>query len=318
MPVFRRLRLWRAFTLIELLVVIAIIAILIGLLVPAVQKVREAAARTQCQNNLKQLGLAAHDYASANNGALPPFYGTVVAGQLPDLQVFVCLLPYLEQGNAYNSFGTPTNLQTSGTGIGDHVVLKIFQCPADSTYGNGDPEGMWASGDYLANFQVFGNPTPGLAAANNDPPSNQPNNSYGFPNLASTFPDGTSNTLLFAEGLVLRQNINNTQYYTLWAHGGWNPSWAPIFAYSDYNGNAFSSGMSGGTGCGGPNAACMFQVQPKPLQMQLNPMVPATNHSSGMNVCFADGHCAVLPGTMSPAVWWAIITPNGGETNTTW
>ncbi|HEV3440261.1 MAG TPA: DUF1559 domain-containing protein, partial [Gemmata sp.] len=95
-----------AFTLIELLVVIAIIAILIGLLLPAVQKVREAAARLQCQNNFKQLGLAIQNYASANNDNLPPpnFARLVnpATGNVADGSAHYALLPYLEQGNLYN------------------------------------------------------------------------------------------------------------------------------------------------------------------------------------------------------------------------
>src|SRR5262249_1116119 len=89
----------RGFTLIELLVVIAIIAVLVGMLLPAVQKVRAAAARSQCQNNLKQLGVALHSYMSANDGKFP-VAGTF--GNGPGWPIF--LLPYIEAENFYNRF----------------------------------------------------------------------------------------------------------------------------------------------------------------------------------------------------------------------
>src|SRR5947199_8487450 len=110
-----RSRLRAGFTLIELLVVIAIIAILIGLLVPAVQKVREAAARTQCANNLKQMGLACHNYVDAH-GALPPSRRDAI------YTWFVEIMPYMEQvqirdqWNLKNSFNTPTAVARDSVG----------------------------------------------------------------------------------------------------------------------------------------------------------------------------------------------------------
>jgi prepilin-type N-terminal cleavage/methylation domain-containing protein/prepilin-type processing-associated H-X9-DG protein len=152
MPLFRMFRRPRGFTLIELLVVIAIIAILIGLLLPAVQKVREAAARVSCSNNLHQLGLAIHNYDSSY-GKLPAAYTLLpaadpdpnaqFAGRRVGLSLHANLLPYVEQDNLYrqlnpnvsefDTVNVPPNGPHSGANPAYSQVVKTYLCPSDPT-----------------------------------------------------------------------------------------------------------------------------------------------------------------------------------------
>ena len=150
------------FTLIELLVVIAIIAVLIGLLLPAVQKVREAASRTKCQNNMKQIGVACHNYHDAG-GTLPPsvLMHRAVGNPADYNQNFgpnwaVLLLPHIEQGALYNQYSSAiqsymTDNNAAWRGL-SNAALAAYRCPSDSA---GDAPstraGTWARGNYGAN-----------------------------------------------------------------------------------------------------------------------------------------------------------------------
>jgi len=155
---FRRLQKRSAFTLIELLVVIAIIAILIGLLLPAVQKVREAAARAKCQNNLKQIALACHNYASANTYLPPgdlsqsfnPPPQSIGSHFYQEVGVLVIILPYIEQDNLFRMMqaGVPSDYFTivgnkydgqpwwnfNSTWAGAQTTIATYSCPSDNAY----------------------------------------------------------------------------------------------------------------------------------------------------------------------------------------
>src|SRR6478752_9077575 len=129
MPLFRIFRRWRGFTLIELLVVIAIIAILIALLVPAVQKVRDAAARIQCANNLKQMGLALHNYHGAYQ-SFPTSVRPAGVTSLPRVSWTIPLLPFIEQDNLRRQYDTTTNWDSAANLPLTSLPVKIFQCPS--------------------------------------------------------------------------------------------------------------------------------------------------------------------------------------------
>jgi prepilin-type N-terminal cleavage/methylation domain-containing protein/prepilin-type processing-associated H-X9-DG protein len=212
----------RAFTLIELLVVIAIIAILIGLLLPAVQKVREAAARSTCQNNLKQIVLASHNYESANQSQLPPGcnnsagtgggIGNSMAGTL------AYLLPYVEQDAAYRTFASPGTWIMPGTagyynGSGSTANIKSYLCPADVA-GTIQPDlGSFAffvyypggmTGYYFGGYAGYGRTN---YASNAGYLGNVPGYPYVGPFAVNTrtkltdIADGTANTFAFGEAL---------------------------------------------------------------------------------------------------------------------
>ncbi len=314
----RNVRPRRGFTLIELLVVIAIIAILIGLLLPAVQKVREAAARMQCTNNIKQISLAVHNYQDSR-GKLPDLYYEV-GGNQPRGTIFFFILPYIEQGAIWDT-------STAGPflpGVNDFISwvpvgggkfqapaarpVKAYLCPSDSTgadnglwaiFGNPNEVGNWSFSNYGANYQVFGDPAKG-------------NNAYAGSQTGlklQTITDGTSNTIMFAEKFR-RCKPNGAEYASLHGHGAWNVPYMPTFAYGNALGTAGYTNNSGIVGVVGANSR--FQVIPQNART-CNPMMTQAIHTGVMLTGLADGSVRGVSSGVSGLTWWQALTPTGGE-----
>jgi prepilin-type N-terminal cleavage/methylation domain-containing protein len=303
----------KGFTLIELLVVIAIIAILIGLLLPAVQKVREAAARSQCSNNLKQMSLALHN-CNDTYQKLPPVVGRFPSGTGTANTLQFWLLPFLEQDNLYkaaydgatNSYDAELYMNpaygfTSGT-----QVVKTFLCPSDPSVNNGHtanaPNGAdntpMAATSYGANAQVFGQ----CAGAGANPPF-LITHSEGNARIPGTFTDGTSNTVVFTDKYAECNNSagSSTSGGSIWGRRSVIPStYGPYIGYIAKN-------------VGGYAVTPPFLVQPAPYNGNCDFRWPSSPHSGVIQAGLGDGSVRTVSQGISPETWWSAITPNGGE-----
>jgi prepilin-type N-terminal cleavage/methylation domain-containing protein/prepilin-type processing-associated H-X9-DG protein len=279
------------FTLIELLVVIAIIAVLIGLLIPAVQVVREAANRASCANNLKQLGLAMHLYHDSHN-RFPPGIGPFPPQpQQPFGNVFFHLLPYIEQGNLYHTSYRWDDPEVYSKGI------KLFCCPSDPSVG---PDGVvednsdqtWGASSYAANAQVVCNVTNAGDLVDVE----------GRASLNYSFQDGASNTILFAEKYARCTNGAYPEGGSLWAYSQTRATRPPL-----HPGFAISWNF----GSIGPPSK--FQQQPSPFLGNCDPTRASTGHRGGIQVCMADGHVRLIAPSVRGDTWWALCTPSAGD-----
>ena len=309
----------RGFTLIELLVVIAIIAVLIGLLLPAVQKVREAAARIKCENNLKQLGLAAQNYHDVHQHFPPgvgyhPFTANSTFGTY-----FFHLLPYVEQDPLFrSSLGTapflspvgPTTLYYPGNNNVYSQPVTTFLCPSDPSVESG--------GIVMIDVYRFGAASyaPNGLISGIAPPTPGPQGKTQMLDIT----DGTSNTILHAEKYA---HCTNTYMPPAFQNGGtaWAYCTGLVFPWQPPPMNlpprgAFQPGfaIAALANLGAPNAiraGSKFQVQPR--KGDCDPTRASTAHPGGVVVGLADGSVRTLAPSISGTTWWAAVTPSGGE-----
>jgi len=303
------------FTLIELLVVIAIIAILIALLVPAVQKVRESAARTQTANNLKQCSLGLHVFHD-NFLRFPPAYGKGGVWGAAPVSLSIHLLPYVDQESLSKNMVAGTfNVAdpTTSTGITkSHVVIAPYNSPLDVT----SSDGLRVQ-NFAANLRVFTDV--GWGAPYSGDLSSVPGGWVANTNmvcstrLGASFPDGASNTVM----LATRYGFGGS---TMGLNGGIS---APGVQLSIYD---FSTGTAGGAFFGycvaaagnTPNAANIsggWMLAPTPtvagaVSNTWTTQVPMSFTSSGLQVGLADASGRMVTGSVSPETWNRACQPN--------
>jgi prepilin-type N-terminal cleavage/methylation domain-containing protein/prepilin-type processing-associated H-X9-DG protein len=302
------------FTLIELLVVIAIIAVLIALLLPAVQAAREAARRAQCVNNLKQIGLAMHNYVESR-GALP---GADMVFNVTELSALTMVLPYLEQTTVYNSVNFAFNYQDPNNTTAMYTIVNGFICPSDMS----DPlPALGGQTNYMANmgsnivWQASIGPNAGMP----------PPNGVFHGDSATTFAaitDGLSNTTFYSERVLAD---GNNAIVSPIADVFFSPAFpttpdqamqlCQALDITDLH-NQFPLFMGAPWLCGQhiflhvtlPNSrSCGFFVALRAV------MPPSSHHPGGVNVLFGDGSVKFIKDSVNLQAWRALGTRAGGE-----
>jgi Tfp pilus assembly protein PilE len=269
-------------TLIEFLIVIAIIGLLIGLLLPAVSSVRDAAARATGMNNVRQIGIAIHHFSDSNQGKLPT----------DDVQFspFVRIMPYLEHGNYYNE------LVSGQRSFSSNYTVKAYLSPADPTITSEVSDGF---ASYAYNARVFVREVI----------------TRREPTMTDTFRDGTSNSIVLAEHYAFNCGGHQFSWIAVRNQILWNPvldvtstarraSFADtidVFPVTSGNPPVTTGSVLGKT----------FQV--RPTMSDCMPTIPQTGHMAGMVVGLGDASVRTIRLSISQETFWGAVTPAGGE-----
>jgi prepilin-type N-terminal cleavage/methylation domain-containing protein len=289
----------RAFTLVELLVVIAIIAVMIGLLLPAVQQARKAASVIQCANNEKQLILAVHAYADGNSGSLPPpnFYQIVnqTTGNAAEGSAFYALLPFYEQGNLFDAY--TRDIPLPGYKGAEFSALSVHWCRSDPTVSNGigSVAPNYATGNYALNLALFGaGGTINVQGASS-------------PILIGNIPDGSSNTIGIVEAsgcfpgfAAVDPQTGTLESYMTWHWPAYLNSFGPYWPNPDeLPGQAHYTGL--------------FELPQIHVNLMLADPNLCQSYHSIMNVALMDGSVRKISPALSKATWTYALNPADGQ-----
>jgi len=272
-------------SLVEILVVIGIIALLMGLLLPAVQKVRAAALRMQSSNNLRQINLATLGYASANQDSFPDVRGFNPYLKKGDISFYISIFPFLEQGQVDRTFKDEMGVIT----LNSSWVVPLLISPEDPTI---EPKQGVAS--YAPNGQVFWGRTAHLNAIT----------------------DGTSQTIFFAEHMPFKCG-GNFLYYSDSESNTFPPNSygivrnrRPSFADKEM-GDVVPLTQGNPRVSTGSIAGLTFQTNPSAADC--DPRLAQTPNSNGMLAGMGDGSVRTLNKSISEQIYWALVTPSGNE-----
>jgi prepilin-type N-terminal cleavage/methylation domain-containing protein len=299
-----------AFTLIELLVVIAIIAVLIGLLLPAIQKVREAASRIQCSNNMKQLGIAVANYAGTYDSHLPTSSGQNVVTQatpggfgVHPVSLNFLLFPFVEQQNVYNTAlpppgkGTDAGAVTGTNGVFANIPMKVFICPSDSSIINGLT--LYTNGNVNTALGATINYTACNYAHNlalYATYSNKTANYYQAAYTIANIPDGTSNTISFAERIGnCGTSFSSTRDL-------------PTQTHAEPNTSCFGDPVLTGGG-----VASLPLPEFGVTQSTCTGKTATSGHTAVMVVGLVDGSVHMMGNGVSQKTFWQLVNPADGQ-----